>query len=118
MRTYLFALLLLLCLPLQWPGAFAAATATAVPCLLEHCQPQPLSLSLPGEPAASAAQHTDEIHAQHTHCVSCHSGALALLSTTYFCADTPSTSIQAALHAWVQALLVSRPERPQWSTLA
>lgn len=112
MRTCLFALLLMLCLPLQWAGE-----ATGVPCVHEPCA---LTHSSAGnvQSQADAADHAGESHAQHPHCGSCYAGALALLASLPSSMGDTRTRSQAGSRSWTEGLFVERPERPQWLTLA
>lgn len=112
MRACLFALLLMFCLPLQWAGA-----ATGAPCVHEPCGPMHASTA-DVLFQADADEHASESHAQHPHCGSCHTGALAVLASRSFSMSDTSTRTQAGTRSWTEVLFVERPERPQWPTLA
>lgn len=112
MRACLLALLMLFFLPLQWAGA-----ATGTPCAHELCAPLHASLTEASAQAA-ADEAVDESHAQHPHCSSCHTGAMAMAaSTPWALGDTASGQLSGP-NPWHEVLLIERPERPQWPTLA
>ena len=112
MRACLLALLMLLCLPLQWAGA-----ATGVSCAHELCAP--LHASLTDMPAQAAAGDAGgESHAQHPHCGSCHSGAMAISACASLVLNEATSGLLSVPKLWTEVLLVERPERPQWTTLA
>lgn len=116
MRACLLALLMLFCLPLQWAGA-----ATGTPCAHEPCTA--LHASQTDVPAYTSAQAaavdaSGESHAQHAHCGSCHTGAMAMSTNAPLVLSDPTTSLPTGTSLLTEVLLVERPERPQWSTLA
>lgn len=105
MRACLLALLMLLCLPLQWAGA-----ATGVSCAHELCAP--LHASLTDMPAQAAAGDAGgESHAQHPHCGSCHSGAMAMSASAPFVMREATSRLLSVPKLWTEVLLVERPER-------
>lgn len=112
MRACLLAFLMLFLLPLQWAGA-----ATDARCGHEHCVP--LQAVLGDVPAqASTAATLDESHAQHPHCGSCHSGAMAILIGSAFVLHDATNRLLSGPKRWTEVLLSHRPERPQWNALA
>ncbi|MDQ7744557.1 hypothetical protein [Hydrogenophaga pseudoflava] len=112
MRLVLLTLLMLFCLPLQWAGA-----AEHEPCVHELCASAHATLTVP--PAlANTDDHLGESYAQHSHCGSCHSGALALPVCAPFVSSDEATRLHMVASLWTEVLLVERPERPQWPTLA
>jgi len=112
MRAVLLTLLMLFCLPLQWAGA-----AEREPCVHEPCASVHANLAdTSGQ--AETDDHVGESHAQHSHCGSCHSGALALAASTPFVPSNDADRLHAVARLWTEILLVERPERPQWTTLA
>lgn len=112
MRVVLLTLLMLFCLPLQWAGA-----AEREPCVHEPCASAHATLTV--APAlANTDNHVGESHAQHSHCGSCHSGALALPVCASFVPSDEATRLHMVASLWTEVLLVERPERPQWPTLA
>jgi hypothetical protein len=113
MRACLLALLMLFCLPLQWAGV-----ATGTPCALEPCAARHASLTDVPAQAAAAVDASGESHAQHSHCGSCHTGAMAMSASAPFVLSDAATSLPAGPSLLPDALLVERPERPQWSALA
>lgn len=112
MRACLFALLFLFCLPLQWAGATTDAPCLQDPCAALHAGVAGASLQ------ADPKDQAGDSHAQHPHCVTCHAGALALLSDLPFSLSDTGSRAQARSRSWTDGLFVERPERPQWPTLA
>ncbi len=112
MRACLLALLMLFCLPLQWAGA-----ASGAPCAHEPCAPLHASLN---EASAQAAvdEAMGESHAQHPHCGSCHTGAMAISASTSLVLGDAASGLLSGPKPWTEVLLIERPERPQWPTLA
>lgn len=112
MRACLLAFLMLFLLPLQWAGAAMDAC-----CAHEHCAP--LQAVLGDAPAqASSADALDDSHAQHSHCGSCHSGAMTILATAAFALHDATNRLWSGPKRWTEVLLSHRPERPQWNALA
>ncbi len=112
MRACLLALLLLFCLPLQWAGA-----ATGAPCAHEPCAP--VHAGLADAPTQAAVDDAvGESHAQHPHCGSCHTGAMALSASAPLVPGDASRGLLSGPNRWIEVLLIERPERPQWPTLA
>lgn len=112
MRACLLALLMLFCLPLQWASADAGA-----PCAHEPCAPLHASLTETSAQAA-ADEAMGESHAQHPHCGSCHTGAMALSASTSWAVGDTVSGPRSGPKPWTEVLLIDRPERPQWRTLA
>lgn len=112
MRACLLALLMLFCWPLQWAGA-----ATGAPCAHEPCASLHASLT---DMAAQAAadEAVGESHAQHLHCGNCHTGAMAMSSSTPWALGDTVSGLLSGPKPWTEVLLTERPERPQWPTLA
>lgn len=113
MRACLLALLMLFCWPLQWAGA-----ATGEPCAHEPCAP--LHAGLAGASAQALADEAmSEAHAaQHSHCGSCHTGVMALSSSVPWGLSDAAGGLLSEPNLWNEILLIERPERPQWPTLA
>ncbi|MDZ7892770.1 MAG: hypothetical protein U5L73_13560 [Rhodoferax sp.] len=111
MRACLLALLLLFCLPLQWAGA-----ASGVPCVHEACAPLHTSLTDVSTPAVTDAA-AGEAHAQHPHCGSCHTGAMAMTASAPFLSTDDTSCLLPGPNLWTEVLLIERPERPQWPAL-
>lgn len=112
MCACLLALLMLLCLPMQWADAAAGALCVHEPCAVIHA-------NLANDQApADADDHIGQPDAQHTHCGSCHTGVLAMLASTPFVLSNATADLQSEPSLWTEVLLIERPERPQWSTLA
>ena len=112
MRAVLLTLLMLFCLPLQWAGA-----AEREPCVHEPCASVHANLAdTSGQ--AETDDHVGESHAQHAHCGSCHTGAMAMSTNAPLVLSDPTTSLPTGTSLLTEVLLVERPERPQWSTLA
>ncbi|MBX3611289.1 MAG: hypothetical protein KF871_15460 [Hydrogenophaga sp.] len=112
MRACLLALLMLFCLPLQWAGA-----ATGAPCAHEPCAPLHASLTEASAQAA-ADEAVGESHAQHPHCGSCHTGAMALSASAPWAVGDTARGLRSGPKPWTEVMLIERPERPQWLTLA
>lgn len=103
---------MLFCLPLQWAGA-----ATGTPCAHEPCAALHASLTEVSAQAA-ANEAVGESHAQHPHCGSCHTGAMALSASAPLVLIDANSSPLSGQKLWTDVLLIERPERPQWPTLA
>ncbi len=112
MRACLLALLMLFCLPLQWAGA-----ATGAPCAHEPCAPLHASLA-DLSTLATADEAMGESHAQHPHCGSCHTGAMAISASAPFVLHAATNRLLSGPKRWTEVLLSDRPDRPQWPTLA
>lgn len=110
MRACLLALLMLFCLPLQWAGA-----ATGVP-VNESCAPIHTSLTA-GVQQAAADDTIGEVLSQHSHCGSCHTGALAMPASVSFGLNDATSGLLPVPTHWSEVMLIERPERPQWLTL-
>lgn len=112
MRACLLALLMLFLLPLQW-----ASAATGAPCVHEPCAPLHAVLADASE-QASTADALGDSHAQHSHCGSCHSGAIAISTSAAFVLHDATNRLRSGPKRWTEVLLSHRPERPQWNALA
>jgi hypothetical protein len=112
MRACLFALLMLFFLPLQWAGA-----ATGAPCAHEPCAPLHASLT-DASVQAAVDDLTGKSHAHHPHCGSCHTGAMAMTASAPFVLSAAAENLLSGPKSWTEVLLIERPERPQWPTLA
>lgn len=112
MRACLLALLMLFCLPLQWAGA-----ATGSPCAHEPCVPLHASLT-EAATQATTDEAVGESHQQHPHCGSCHTGAMATSASSPWALGDAASGLLSGPNLWTEVLLIERPERPQWLTLA
>lgn len=110
MRAFLLVLLMLFCLPLQWAGA---ATGTPVN---ESCARMHNSFTA-GAQQAAADDAIGEVLSQHSHCGSCHTGALAMPASVSFALNDATSSLLSGPTHWSEVMLIERPERPQWPTL-
>lgn len=112
MRACLLALLMLFCLPLQWAGA-----ATGAPCAHEPCAA--LHASLTDAPAQAVVDDAmGESHAQQPHCGNCHAGAMAISARALVILNDATSDLVSGSDLWTEVLLIERPERPKWPTLA
>lgn len=103
---------MLFLLPQQLAGA-----ATGAPCVHEPCAPLHAVLA-DASAQASTADALDESHAQHPHCGSCHSGAMAISASAAFALHDATNRLLSGPKRWTEVLLSHRPERPQWNALA